>query len=351
MNDNVQRDYAYWHAALAGQKPKAFTDDPQCGFYRRRNKDKETKKITYDPVAIWRDPDIGLIGLVGNRDVTGDQLKELWNWIADKPVTEEAYRAAQRGEPWHDEHRAKQAVEIKQPGYEIVEGKPFIDPERGAAPAPDPLAQSSDDPAKAIIADIEAAEKGVTQYATVDSDEQSAKGQDLRSQLTTLAGKLDKYRESLVRPHIDAQRDINAKFNPIITRAKGAANKVRDAMEAWERHKREQARRAELERERIEQANAAAAKAAEDAGKPAPAPQPPPPPINTPAPAEQIKGASRAAAVREVFRAVIVDQDALYQAVKTNPIIIEALRKIAQARVDAGIDTPGVEKKEDVKIR
>ena len=48
-------------------------------------------------------------------------------------------------------------------------------------------------------------------------------------------------------------------------------------------------------------------------------------------------GEALPASVREAWEAVVTDQDALYQAVKENPVIVEALRKVAQARVDGDL--------------
>lgn len=358
--------YANWRERLANsmlpksQQKKILTYESVVdpGFYRKRLTEKTpggaTKTIGYEPVAFWIDGEgetRELVGMIAGRALNAGQCEAEWTYVCDKPIPEEVYRAvAERGEPWPDQHvrvintadkadklmafatqadKAAMREEAAKPG-EVT----FV---AGALDNP----PAEPDPSAEIIAEIEALKPGVADYAAIESDEQSARAQDLRSQLTAAAGRLDKHRESLVRPHLDAQQKINGQFNPIIRATKELAGTVLNAMAAWERQKREQARLAQ-------QAAEKAAREAEEAGKPAA----PAPPSNAPPPSEQIKGATgRAAHVSTKWLAVVDDQDAAYQAMKANPVIIEAIRKVAQARLDAGIDTPGVSKKEDVKIR
>lgn len=404
--------YAGWRARLANaalpkseqKKIPTFETEVDPGFYRKRLTEKTaggaTKTVGHEPVAFWLESG-AIVGVAGGRNLDAEQCVALWHSVSASPISEETWRAvAERGEPWPDAHvpkfptaemeealRAEALARSKVDPTKALDGAPVgsalkivLPPEQAAAireemakpgtalkaiaelpgvagPASSPDA-ASDDPAKFIAAEIEALKGGVPQYATIESDEQSARAQDLRSQLTTAAGKLDKHREALVRPHLDAQQKINAQFNPTIKATKELANTVLDAMRAWERTKREAAaealRRAEEERQRIIAANEAAARKAAEEGKPAPeaAPAVVQAQSNAPPPSEQIKGATgRAASVRTAWLAVVDDQDAAYLAMRANPVVIEAIRKVAQARLDAGIDTPGVSKKEDVKIR
>ena len=104
-------DYQYWKDALAGKNPKMFVDDPQSGFYRKpvkeRNAAGNNKRVGWLPVAIFVDGEgmtETMIARVGSRDVTGDDLNELWSYVAANPISEETYRAvAERGEPFPDE--------------------------------------------------------------------------------------------------------------------------------------------------------------------------------------------------------------------------------------------------------
>ena len=93
-----------------------FVDDPQCGFYRKgvyergitRNgvfiptEGANSKRIGWEPVAIFIAGDAPvMVGRVGDHDLTGDDLNELWTWVAGNPISEETYRAiAENGETW-----------------------------------------------------------------------------------------------------------------------------------------------------------------------------------------------------------------------------------------------------------
>src|ERR1700677_3167987 len=106
--------YAFWKASLAGEKPKMFVDQPELGFYRNAVKQRDAKgnnkRVGWSPVAVFMDGDM-MTARVGDRDVTGDALNELWSYIAGNPISEETYRAvAERGEPWPGEIAAVPAA-------------------------------------------------------------------------------------------------------------------------------------------------------------------------------------------------------------------------------------------------
>src|SRR6202030_1659522 len=129
---------------------------------------------------------------------------------------------------------------------------------------------------------------GVPEYKGIESDEQAARGQSLRSALTALSGKADKIRVAEKEPHLQASRDVDAKYMPLVTLAKEGADTIRAELSKWEDFKRDAAHKAEAEADRIELEHAEPVRKAEVANKP-----PPPPPAhaipNTPAPPAQIK--------------------------------------------------------------
>ena len=79
----------------------------------------------------------------------------------------------------------------------------------------------------------------------------------------------------------------------------------------------------------------------------------PPPPVAAPAPAPAapIKGAyGRAASVRVVRIATVVDQDRLYAAIRDNSELKAAMQRIAQAIVNGGETVAGVEITEERRV-
>lgn len=298
--------YAYWRAALRGEKPEANPDNPQPGFYRMR----KGKGGPFVPVAVFYDDKDALW-------VTPDSAREKWEYFCDKPISHEVYTAvAERGENWPD----IDATVAEQQRQRIGGNNP------------------PEDEAIILQEQIEAAAAAVNAYAKITDDETHRKAQTLRSRLLELSGTADKRREALKRPHLEASKEIDAKWQPLVKMAKSFADSIRTAMEAWENEK--------LRREREEQRKAEeAARKAAEAGKPAPV-APPPPAAPPP-----IKGAAgRAASVKLVRVATVTDQDAVYRYMRDRPEVTGLLANLAQRAVDAGHDVPGVTIEERRKV-
>jgi len=200
-------------------------------------------------------------------------------------------------------------------------------------------------------AEIEKARAGLGTYKAIESDEQAAKGQTLRSTLTGLSGKADKARAAEKEPHLEASRKVDAKWQPLVKTAKEGADEIRKALETWENTKREAARRAADEAARRQREYEAAARKAEEANQPAP--EPPPPSItNTPAPSAQIKGASgRTASVSTKPFVVSIDIDKFVAQFRTDPNLLSALTELAQKYTAAGIKVDGAVIEERAVVR
>lgn len=284
----MQNDYAYWRDALTGKFGPIHDGDPQPGFYRLRRRGQVDQ-----PVAIWRDSD-GIYCAVSGRE---DDASEIWTFVADKPITEAVYRAVVAGEPWQD-----------------------------IAPSVAALTNSeSADPADILRDQIKACKADIAGFTTITDDTQQAAAQSLRSRLLELSREADKTRERLKAPHHEAGKAVDAKWQPLVKDAKAAADKVAAAMGAWETEK---ARKAA-------EANA------------------PPPPVAAPAPAPAapIKGAyGRAASVRVVRIATVVDQDRLYAAIRDHSELKATMQRIAQAIVNGGETVAGVEITEERRV-
>jgi hypothetical protein len=108
---NMSDPYSYWMSALAGEKPKCFVDDPQLGFYHKGvyqrgitrkgifipQEGANSKRVGWEPVAIFMNEG-EMTGRVGDEDLTGDALNELWTWVAANPISEEDYRSETGGD-------------------------------------------------------------------------------------------------------------------------------------------------------------------------------------------------------------------------------------------------------------
>lgn len=98
--------WAWWQAALAGEKPKMSEGTPHAGFYRWPRKEQYGGKRTFLPIAYWPSEDGAIMHCrVGDTDVSHDRGCDIWINVGAHPVGETAYRGvAERNEPWPDEH-------------------------------------------------------------------------------------------------------------------------------------------------------------------------------------------------------------------------------------------------------
>jgi hypothetical protein len=314
--------YEFWQASLGGSTPPMHEGDPQPGFYRKR----VSRGGAFVPVAIWVQ-DGRLVALV---DGVAADAADIWTYVCDKPVTEEAYRERVATGRWQDED-AHIAASL-------------------APPAPGHNNPPQDE-AEILKGQIEAASAGATEYAEIQDDATASKAQSLRSRLLELSGTADKKREAEKKPHLEAGKTIDAKWQPLVKAAKTAADAIRTALSDHETRK---ARAAEAERRADEEARrkALAEQLAKHPEAPADFVAPAPLASPAPAPVTSIKGAyGRAAPVMAVKVATVVDQDAAYGALKTQPELIEVIAKLAQKSVDAGFDIPGVTVEERKVVR
>jgi hypothetical protein len=306
MNDA----WHWWQQALESPKDigKAdhllvSVDSPEQGFFKMRF--NATKP--WLPVAIWKEGD-EWIALRSGRRV---DAMEVWNYCCRHPITSEAYEQSLAGGGWADDDPTVASMM----GHNI----------------------SDSDDLDALADQIENAKIGAEVYSDIQSEEEAAKAQSLRSRMNELAGKADKIREAFKKPHLEAGKQIDQKWMPLVKEAKGVADQLRKYIESFKTAQLLQRRLEERQRE-----EAARAAIREEAPVP-----PPLPPIDT-----TIKGNyGRAATVGlELVVTAITDQDALYQFVHDNPDLQACLLSLAQRAVKAGLTVPGVTVEERAKI-
>jgi hypothetical protein len=314
-------NYDYWSNALSGEFGPVHEGDAQPGFYRKR----VSRGGAYVPVAIW-EQDGKIIALVDGKEADAG---EIWSYVCQHPVTEQQYHDRVKSGKWHDESDAVTA---------------------SLAPPPVGHNNPPQDEAEIIKGQIEAAAAGVDGYAEITDDETAAKAQSLRSRLLELSGSADKKREAEKKPHLEAGKTIDAKWQPLVKAAKAAADRIRDALGAHETRKARAAaeaqRKADEARRKQEEEAGAAAPSAKIGTPPAPLPQP-----ESPKPVTAIKGAyGRGASVKVVKIATVKDQDAAYGFLKSHKELTDLIGKLAQRAIDAGYDVPGVEVSEERKV-
>jgi hypothetical protein len=335
--------WSWWKAALAGKRAPIDPNSPEWGFYRTRINN------VWVPIAYWW-TDGEMQCLVGVDQAFHRSYEEhvrlaieKWPYISKHPITQEVYDAVIGGGQWPDLDEA--VAEQMQAGTA-----------RGIGDNRAPVTE-----AEQIKIDVEDAAKAVDRYKVIEDDETNTKAQSARARLNELAGKADKKREIEKAPSLKEGRDIDAKWNAVITTAKGAAETIRTAMRVWENKKFQEQQRLRLEEEsrlRHEQeeeqraADAAIAQgvppAAQQyhpaAGSP---PAPPAPPVRA-----VIKGGyGRAASVPTITVYKVADQDALYAAAKTEAEVVEFFKGFAKRTGKAGRVFPGVTATQEKDVR
>lgn len=292
-------DYNYWRTAL--EKPELLKDkqlkitsDPCLGFYRDR---------FGAPIAIFYDEEGVLVILKDGEDILRDRYADVWLSAAQRPVTEDWFRAYEETGQWPD-----------------------VD--EGLAGMGDNIRAGMDEPEQ-----IELLNDEVRKYGQISDDETAARAQSLRARLLELGGIVDKKREAMKAPHLKAAREIDDAWMPPVKMARKAADTLKALVEGWET----------LKRRRIREAAEAAERARLEA-EAANAPPPEPAPAPVPEPKSQVRpGAGRAAAVREKLMVVgIEDLKLAFESVGLRPSVHQAMRKEAQAAIDAGAESvPG----------
>lgn len=336
----MKASYDKWRKRLAGEKVPTFTepDADDAGFYRMPVKEKQPngrwKTLDYKPVALFVSEGF-VICQIGSQIVDEDKRNDAWTWFVQNPITEEVWRAVcERGEPWPDFKPVAPPTE-----EQILE--------HASAKA----SEVDADVAARVRAEIANAAAELPKFAKIESDEQSSAARSLQQRFLDARGDAKREYEAANRPLLDAQEKLRKIWFPLRDEADTASNKLREAMGAWEDFKREQARKAQIEADRIAREHEEAARKAEAANKPAPAPPPTVAP-NAPPPAAQIKAAGARTASVTVKKIVTeIDIDKAFAQFKRAPEVRETLLILAQRAINAGLPVDGatVEEKSVVK--
>jgi hypothetical protein len=285
----MEYDYDFWQASLRGEHRDLIVGRPELGFYRHHSQ----------PVAVWLNTGGQPIAKVGcnSRAMPADIefCERVFAWCARSPITEQQYRDACDGKPWYDEDPAVKEITA--------------------------LGDNKVDEVQAARDQVEAATASADKYKEIADDETAAKAQSLRARILEIARDVDTRREAEKAPHFEAAKVVDAKWMPLVKTAKAAADVIRKALSSWETAK---------------------AKAAREA-----APTEPP---SKPAPIRG--GYGRAAGVKVIRVARMIDQDAVYRTFRDNAELIDLLKKLIQRAVTNAPDVqiPGVVVEEERRV-
>lgn len=341
--------YAHWRERLkTGDElgtpglpylPGTNHDSPQPGLYRVR----EHKTGPQVPMQVWLVNENGttvhvwqdglqIRGTINGEQATVAKLSQRWTWA--KPVSK-------ADKAHYDEH-----------GH-WPDDIPAIGDNSGNLT---PLEELRDY--------IEQAAKWIKDRKIEDA-QTANQAANYIGKIAALRIKIDKEREVKVRPHLDAQKQINGEYNPLIKQAETLEAQIKRASDAFaiaerKRLEAEQRKQYEAEQKRIaeEQAAKEAERAAYLAANPIAEftdPEPEPELPMAPPPPEPVKIALGGAhgkriTLRTVTEYELVDYNAVVQFLKDNPKVVELITSIAKAQAKAGVAVPGVVAKQVEKV-
>jgi hypothetical protein len=325
--------WSWWRAALAnpaaiGKSLPVHEDEPHQGYFRTKNRDK-----SFDAVAIfYPEGSDELVAYRAGREVRPD---EIWTWCCRSPVTFEAYTAATEGKGWPDDDTVV-AAQVQPPEPTVGDNSENVHV----------------DEAEALKDQIAAALAGMTAYEKITDDKTAAKALSLRNRLNELSGQADKIRVKQKEPHLEAGKAVDAKWQPLVKNAKAGADKVRDAIGAWETVKLQEQRRIAREAEQARLAAEEAARTVSPDAEVMEAPAIVAAPVETaPAPIKATYGKSASVSVKTVLKDV-TDWKALAIYMCEHPIMQDTLRQLAQRAIDAGrTNIPGITTDEKAAVR
>lgn len=322
---------------LAGKDVALHDGHPQNGYYKMRL----GKGGPWVPVAIWeKDGEMIAVRGDGKGGRTRVDPNDIWTWCATNPVKQaEAKYAFEHGK-WEGD--APTIGDNSRHYPEDFEG----------------IAAEFEDYADLVIQFIKDVEKAGGIKDKVKADQASNMADAIGSVKGGIAKRADEMREALVRPHLEAQREINGKFKPLIDEAKGYDSQLRRLAGAWAKAEqdrlqkiadekarvaREAAEKAAREALEAERARAAAEPSADDGI--VPQVEAPAIPVVVPEKVVVHVGGQRAAkrSLKTKLVAQIEDYELALAHFKNTDDVRDAVAALAQRAVKAGMrDIPGV---------
>jgi hypothetical protein len=284
-------------------------DEPQTGSYEARAKNPNTGKVKRSVVAYWYVKG-ELHCLVNNQPVELPRAKAIWTWCGQRPLSEKVYRdVAERGLPWPGESAA--VCELEQSSAPASASDDPSRPRYLSNMPPD------DESLEGLTAQIEyLAEHAakMIEAGVAKSQEAADEAAHLSEALRKLGIKADEKRKTEKKPHDDAAKEVQERWNPILAKARVYADLKATVIAPFLDAEN---RRRDAER-----------MAAERAGRPAPETKP----------ATAGSGAgSRKVHTQTVKDVKIVDYAKALMALKDHEFVTAAVQRAAEAVARAGV--------------
>lgn len=302
--EEVDQDYTFYFAQLAGQNPEVTPGKPQPGYYRTQS---------HDAVVIWRARN-QLYADKTPRDGRVVQLEkewqidELFSQVCRRPVTDDAYEAFLSTKRW---------------------------PEDIDRPAPRGIGDNSGaelEPHESLRAQIndmlDVGRSWLKRIGKIATKEHADKAANYADEFARLEKKGDEEQKRLKKPILEAGRKIDNAWKPVIGAAADAKREFKDALTEW----LIAAKRAAQEEE------ARAIQEAKEKGE-----------LVSGRPATAVAGTRGRVSLRPFNVLVVTDMKAVaqyYLSMEKLPLeIAEAIEKCAKRALEGGAQIPGAELK------
>lgn len=202
--------FEWYFAALEGRSPPVHEGDPHPGYFKTR--DSRTKAW----IPAWIDENLdGFRGFA--TDVGSIDAVEQWVHLCAHPVAYEAWLAAYEAGSWPED--VEDDIAAARADHAAFTGV--------NAPV---------DEREAMSDEIESALAAAREWLNAAGDPKTwgqparDKCQNFRDRIAKLSAAAEAKRKSLKEPHIIAGREIDGAWNPLVTKAKDAADHLRDRL-------------------------------------------------------------------------------------------------------------------------
>lgn len=94
--------YHWWRLCLEGKKMPIHDSDPQCGYFKLRDRSGENKHLAavkrpWIPAAIWIDEQGNYQAEIKGVLIPVNDIADQWIWIAKYPISYEEYTKLHEG--------------------------------------------------------------------------------------------------------------------------------------------------------------------------------------------------------------------------------------------------------------
>lgn len=210
--------YAWYDSAMNGVVGPCASDCPQTGWYRHRRlispKGVTPKRYEWEAVAYWKDSKSGEQRCHINGKSPSDPLRmfEIWPFVYQHPISEETYHTFIQIGRWPETN-------------EVLAD---LDRRSNEAP-PDDSFEGVRDRIDALAAEAVRLIKGGPAKTKAQADAAA----DVAVRLGELFSLSDKLRKKEKQPHLDAGRDVDAKWNALRKEAEVYKDIKNSVVQPW----------------------------------------------------------------------------------------------------------------------